>query len=92
MVSDIVLNGGLPESVLENMDAYSACISGAIEETGCLEIVRRAGFAAIEVTSEKGYTDALYTDTLYTDTGTDSIGIPDGVISSISVQASKPLA
>ncbi|MDF1569171.1 MAG: methyltransferase domain-containing protein, partial [Spirochaetaceae bacterium] len=86
MVSDIVLNGDLPESLVDNMDAYSACISGAMEQNSYLELIRKAGFVDIEVISEAGFTD-----TLISGSGTETDVIPDGVVISIGVRASKPL-
>ncbi|MDT8298647.1 MAG: arsenite methyltransferase, partial [Spirochaetaceae bacterium] len=80
MVSDIVLNGDLPESLVDNMDAYSACISGAMEQNSYLELIRKAGFVDIEVISEAGFTD-----TLISGSGTETDVIPDGVVISIGV-------
>lgn len=85
MVSDIVLNGNLPESLVDNMEAYSACISGAIDQNLYLELIRKAGFIGVEVTSETGFTD-----TLISGSKTETDFIPDGVVDSIGVRAAKP--
>jgi arsenite methyltransferase len=55
-VSDVLFQGDrsrLPQSLLEDADAWSACIAGALEEEDYLAHLRRAGFAnpSIEVTT-----------------------------------------
>jgi SAM-dependent methyltransferase len=55
-VSDIVFQGDkglVPEQLLRDVEAWSGCIAGALEETEYLEKLRRAGFAdaAVEVTN-----------------------------------------
>ncbi len=49
MVSDIVLQKPLPEKIMESMDAYSACISGAVPETEYLQIIHESGFRDVSV-------------------------------------------
>ena len=55
-ISDIVFQGDMgqvPRTLLEDTDAWSACISGALEERDFLARLGRAGFAdaSIEVTN-----------------------------------------
>jgi len=55
-VSDVVFQGDLalvPESLIADVEAWSGCIAGALEEQDYLARLRRAGFAdvAVEVTS-----------------------------------------
>jgi SAM-dependent methyltransferase len=55
-VSDIVFQGDMslvPEELLQDVEAWSGCIAGALEEGDYLEKLRRAGFAdaAVEVTN-----------------------------------------
>jgi len=52
-VSDIVLEGGLPAGLREAAELYVGCIAGAIEAAEYLDIIRKAGFAAVEVKSSK---------------------------------------
>ena len=55
MVSDIVLNKQLPESIKNNISAYVSCISGAILKKDYLETVRKAGFTNIQIMDEAAY-------------------------------------
>ncbi len=51
MVSDIVLNGELPESIRSRLDAWAGCIAGALDESVYLDKIRAAGFERVEVVS-----------------------------------------
>ncbi|MBK8233355.1 MAG: arsenite methyltransferase [Candidatus Eisenbacteria bacterium] len=55
MVSDLVLNGPLSDSVRKNVEMYVGCISGAEQRDRYLEQIRGAGFTDVEVVSESGY-------------------------------------
>jgi arsenite methyltransferase len=55
-VSDVVFQGDMsliPDTLLRDVEAWSGCIAGALEEQDYLRKLRRAGFedAAVEVTS-----------------------------------------
>jgi len=52
-VSDLVLARPLPEALLEDMDAYAACISGAMLKDAYLAAIRAAGFEGVNVASER---------------------------------------
>jgi len=45
--SDIVLNGNLPEPLLNNAEMYAGCLSGAIEEEDYFSLLKKSGFANI---------------------------------------------
>jgi arsenite methyltransferase len=55
VVSDIVLNRPLPESVKASSDLYTSCIAGALLREEYLDAIRRAGFADVEVLSDITY-------------------------------------
>jgi ubiquinone/menaquinone biosynthesis C-methylase UbiE len=55
MVSDIVLLRALPKSILENVEAYAGCISGAEIKDKYLELIRKAGFKEVKIIEEKTY-------------------------------------
>jgi arsenite methyltransferase len=55
MVSDIVTKGELPENIKKSFDAWAGCIAGALEKTKYLDIIKKAGFEAIKIVSEKEY-------------------------------------
>jgi len=50
-VSDMVVDGDLPRSIREQMDAWAACIAGALDESVYLEKIRAAGFGRVAVVS-----------------------------------------
>jgi arsenite methyltransferase len=51
-VSDIVVRGAMPDAVRQNMELWTGCIAGALEEREFLRLLDEAGFvdASIEVT------------------------------------------
>jgi arsenite methyltransferase len=60
MVSDIVLEEGLPPEIAERVDATVGCVGNASLRDDYLGVIRDAGFHTIEVVSEKKYgTDLL---------------------------------
>jgi arsenite methyltransferase len=52
-VSDIVLEGELPENIKEAAELYAGCISGAIQKSDYLKIIAEAGFTNIKLQKEK---------------------------------------
>lgn len=52
-ISDVVLIGNLPEKLLNDATMYAGCVSGALEKSEYLQIVKDAGFKNIEVKKEK---------------------------------------
>jgi len=54
MVSDIVLTGDLPESIMKSLDAYVSCIAGAVNKDDYLEFIKKAGLQDIKVVEETG--------------------------------------
>ncbi len=55
MVSDLALLKPLPESIRASIDAYVACVAGALVKDEYLRAVREAGFERVEVVSEKDF-------------------------------------
>ena len=55
VVSDIVLNRPLPPELKADPDLYSSCIAGALVRDDYLAAIRAAGFAKVEVLSDKTY-------------------------------------
>lgn len=49
MVSDIVLDKPLPESIKQNVEAYAACIAGASIQKDYLSAIKKAGFKNIKI-------------------------------------------
>lgn len=52
MVSDIVLDMELPESLKESVEAYAGCIAGASRKSDYLKIIQNAGFRDIKIVGE----------------------------------------
>lgn len=75
MVSDLVLLGALPEAMKRDMDAYAACLAGALPKEDYLAAIRVAGFEELTVVGESGY---------------DIGGLGPAPVSSIQVKAVKP--
>lgn len=55
-VSDIVIDGDLPQSIRSRLDAWAGCLAGALDESVYLDKIRAAGFEEVEVLS-RDYTD-----------------------------------
>ena len=55
-VSDIVLEGDLPERLLKSAEMYAGCVSGAIPKADYLEIIKASGFETIQVQKERRIT------------------------------------
>jgi SAM-dependent methyltransferase len=52
-ISDIVLQGSLPQKWKEIAELYAGCISGAIQQQEYLDIIQEAGFLNITVQKAK---------------------------------------
>jgi ubiquinone/menaquinone biosynthesis C-methylase UbiE len=52
-ISDVVLDGEIPEKWKEIAELYAGCISGAINKSAYLHIIEEAGFELILVQKEK---------------------------------------
>jgi len=55
-ISDIVLEGQLPEKWKQVAELYAGCVSGAIQKSEYLDIIQEAGFASITLQKEKNIT------------------------------------
>lgn len=52
-VSDIVLQGALPDGLKKTAEMYAGCVSGAIQKEEYLKIIEKSGFKNILVQKEK---------------------------------------
>jgi len=52
-VSDVVLNGQLPEGLKNDAEMFAGCVSGAIEKEDYMNIIMKTGFEAVSVQKEK---------------------------------------
>jgi len=55
MVSDLVLLKPLPEAIRQDMDAYAACVAGALQKSHYLAAIQAAGFTDLVVVGESHY-------------------------------------
>jgi arsenite methyltransferase len=54
-VSDIVLNGTLPDNIKKDLTAWSACISGAVSEKDYLKLIQDSGLSNIKIESRSSF-------------------------------------
>ncbi|HET8865703.1 MAG TPA: arsenite methyltransferase, partial [Gracilimonas sp.] len=52
-ISDIVLEGDLPEALREDAEMYAGCVAGAIQKETYLDHIKDAGFENITIQKEK---------------------------------------
>jgi arsenite methyltransferase len=52
-ISDVVLQGNLPEEIKKEAEMYAGCVSGALEKSNYLDLIAEAGFVNIKVQKEK---------------------------------------
>jgi arsenite methyltransferase len=55
LISDLVTTEELPAEVRRSFAAWAACLAGAMEQEAYLETIRRVGFDAVEVVTQKAY-------------------------------------
>jgi arsenite methyltransferase len=90
-VSDVIVRGGLPDTVKSSMALWTGCVAGALEESEFISLLRQVGFENPSIEPTRAYTreDAA---ALLVGTGLDA-GLADGVegkIMSGFVRATKP--
>ena len=54
-VSDVVVDGELPESVRKDMEAYVGCVPGALEKTDYIKRLESAGFTDVTIEPTRKY-------------------------------------
>jgi hypothetical protein len=85
-VSDIVARRPIPESIRADVEAWTGCIAGAIEENEYKDLLRAAGFDRIDIEPTRVYS------------GEDTCGCgddhaateADGLFMSAFIRATKP--
>jgi len=86
-ISDIVLEGPLPESLQADEGAYCSCISGAIDRADYLAGLASAGIDDIQVVSAVDAAPILASDCCGGDVAESDLA---GVVTSISLTGRKP--
>jgi SAM-dependent methyltransferase len=62
MISDIVLERPLPQTLVDSLDAYLGCVGGASLRDEYLETISKAGFREVRVEREAPFAEALSLD------------------------------
>jgi len=52
-ISDVVLEGNLPEQLAKDAEMYAGCVSGAIQKSEYLKIIENSGFKNITIQKQK---------------------------------------
>jgi SAM-dependent methyltransferase len=97
MVSDLALKKPLPAAIRESVEAYVACIAGAMIKDDYLGAVRDAGFKDIQVVSETAFPAELVLEDSFAPEIIKKLNIPQkelmehvSSVLSLSVKAVKP--
>ena len=98
MVSDLALKKPLPKAIRDSVEAYVACIAGAMVKDEYLGAIRDAGFKDVETVSEKTFPAELVLDDSLAPEIVKKLKIPQkelkehiSSVLSLNVRASKPL-
>ncbi|MBL8046013.1 MAG: arsenite methyltransferase [Anaerolineales bacterium] len=92
-ISDIVVEGELPEAIRQSMEAYAGCVAGAIQKAEYLQLIERTGFVAVRVAKEKAVAvpDELAVEALG-EAGAAQAKASGARLLSVTVYGEKPLA
>lgn len=52
-ISDIVLQGNLPEVLKKSAELYAGCVAGALQREQYLEIIKKTGFTKVQIRASK---------------------------------------
>jgi len=52
-ISDVVLIGDLPQSLIQQAEMYAGCVSGAIQKDSYLDLIKASGFSDVVIQKEK---------------------------------------
>lgn len=90
-ISDIVLVGDLPEAIRNAAEMYAGCVSGAIQKSAYLDLIRSNGFSNIIMQKEKPIIvpDDILSQYL-SPSDLDAFKAKENGIFSITVYAEKP--
>jgi ubiquinone/menaquinone biosynthesis C-methylase UbiE len=98
-VSDIVTQSKLPKFITQNVEAWTSCVGGAVNERDYLDKIQAAGFSNISIESKHVYTQDEISMFKETDStifekplSQKEIKAVEGKIASIRVTAEKPEA
>jgi SAM-dependent methyltransferase len=87
-VSDVIADGPVPVALRQNMEAWVACLAGALDQNEYVRLLSQAGFENVGIEVTRRYTVA--------EAGLDPATLPDGweagdgKLASAFVRAAKP--
>jgi arsenite methyltransferase len=97
MVSDLVLRKPLPAAIRGSIEAYVACIAGALVKDDYLAAIRDAGFEDVAIVQEKGFPAELVLEDTLAPEAARKLKIPRqeleehvSSVLSLGVKATKP--
>lgn len=61
-ISDIVLEGTLPQQIKDSIDAYVSCVAGAIQKDEYIALLYKAGFTNVKIEKEYSYGNLFQSD------------------------------
>jgi arsenite methyltransferase len=83
-VSDVVVRGPVPASIRRNVDMWTGCIAGALDDESYRHKLASAGFESVEIETWRVYTAS--------DLGVDPLALPKDAFASAFIRARKPAA
>ncbi|MDI6697617.1 MAG: arsenite methyltransferase [Candidatus Saccharicenans sp.] len=97
VVSDLALTRPLPEELSRSLEAYVACVAGALTEEDYISTVEAAGFMNIKIVAEKNFPAELLVEEARVSEMSRALGLsPEKLMESlssvvsISIRAEKP--
>jgi SAM-dependent methyltransferase len=89
-ISDIVVQGDLPDTIRRSAELYAGCVAGAMEREAYLGGLREAGFSSVEVVRERAI--GVPEEVLAEAASTDEIQRfrENGALLSVTVRGRKP--
>jgi SAM-dependent methyltransferase len=97
MISDLALRKPLPQAIRTSVEAYVACIAGALVKEDYLSAIRKAGFKDVTIVSEKSFPAELVLGDSLVPEVIKKLNVPRkelmehvSAVLSLNVSASKP--
>jgi arsenite methyltransferase len=59
-VSDVVSRGNVPETIRRDMELWTGCIAGALEESEYSDKLKKAGFVSVDIEATRVYKDGHF--------------------------------
>ena len=83
-VSDVVVRGHVPDDVRRNVELWTGCVAGALDDASYRDKLQAAGFASVEIAPWRTYNAR--------EIGIQSDAVPPDAFASAFIRATKPTA